>query len=274
MQVYVFKHSVGICAAVAMLTGCGGSQAAISALSQNALPQSAAADRLLVVTPLQRLSQTFYYTGAQQNFRVPKGVTSLTIAASAAHHGGTRGGFVEATISVTPREPLAIFVGSWSGASDVRQGGNALVNRVVVAGGAGGMGQSISCGGHVYYGAAGGDGGSLVGGRGGGDGGYGGTQSAGGQGGGNGSPGTLGMGGAGGGGIRRYGGAGGWGGDGYYGGGGGSSGKICYYGGSGGGGGSSYAEPTAQNVTMVQGGGISKGHSRMQRKNGNVVLSW
>ncbi|HET6276340.1 MAG TPA: glycine rich domain-containing protein [Candidatus Cybelea sp.] len=176
-------------------------------------------------TPQPR-SMTFEYTGAEQSFVVPHGVTQITVTVSGATGGGTgphmmggKGGSVTATISVTPREKLAIFVGGrgapssasggggfngggtggqpgmgsstvgngGGGASDVREGGDALSNRILVAGGGGGAGGFSG-----YFAGEGGAGGGLTGKRGGfrhadggpsGSGGYGGTQTSGGKGG-------------------------------------------------------------------------------------------
>jgi hypothetical protein len=128
---------------------------------------------LLAIPPLPEhaTTQTFNFTGAQQNFVVPPGVTQVTVEAFGAQGGtgfnsggaGANGGSVTATISVTPGESLAVFVGGAGGA-----GGNS-------AGGAGG--NSGGCGG-TYGGGAGG-GGQYGGGGGGGD-----CQSANGGGGG------------------------------------------------------------------------------------------
>jgi len=103
------------------------------------------------------------------------------------------GGSVKATIPVTPGEKLAIFVGGYGataggfngggtggstggsggngggggGASDVRQGGDRLANRVVVAGGGGGSIGGAG-GGNCYRGGpdgCGGDGGPQSAGR-------------------------------------------------------------------------------------------------------------
>jgi hypothetical protein len=280
----------------------------------------------------------FRYTGGQQNFVVPVGVTQLKIDAYGAGTRHARGGFVEATIPVTRGEALALFVGGMpngrfggfngggrggggrpnpyapsnlgaadggGGATDVREGGNALTNRVIVAGGGGGRGYSS------FDTAFGGDGGDSVGGDGGhgsigevkgnlnagarGGGGDGGSQFFGGMGGsagsavvGFGSPnqpaglegraGALGRGGRGGDFAARGmplcdpGGAGGGGGGGYYGGGGGGSGgsycgkvPISGPGGGGGGGGSSYVEPAATNVREMHGAGGGFG---------SIVISW
>jgi hypothetical protein len=228
-------------------------------------------------------SLKFGYTGAEQDLVVPAGVTHVTISAygaaggapsssfSADHGIGGEGGSTTATISVTPGETLAVFVGGagiatsgtggmggfggggvgymngagGGGASDVRQGGTALANRVVVAGGGGGGASGNGgAGGALFAGL--GDNGS--GGIGGGPG----AQTGGGLGGTEpgcaGMAGTLGVGGA------SSAGGGGGGGGGYYGGGGG-----CGYHGGGGGGGSSFAVPTATGVSTLQGGQVGNG---------------
>lgn len=245
-----------------------------------------------------------------------------------------RGGLAAATIAVQPGESLAIFVGGapngmqggyngggiggycnvyptcplvgegGAGASDVREGGNSVKDRVLVAGGAGGTG-----GKGQHHGATGGGGGGLTGihghhGKGcfiashnatvgGGGGGGGGKQTKGGIGGKGGTTnnenvvvpgvkgakGTLAIGGTG---ASNYygsllaGGAGGGGGGGYYGGGGGGSGASgcspapCYgqgvASGGGGGGGSSFVETSAKNVTIEKGSGSDGA--------GLIVISW
>lgn len=222
----------------------------------------------------QSQTVTFNYTGAMQTWTVPPCINTITVVAAGAKGGGTNGGNgarITATLTVTPGQVLNIFVGgmgfqgnnsggfngggtgrastgsfSYSsfgggGASDIRIGGIALANRVIVAGGGGGRsgGSSPVCGGNANCnnGAAG----CNTFGAGGG----GGTQTAGGAGGApwagtppGGSPGTLGTGGAGG--LWQTA-SGGGGGGGYYGGGGGGNDGCCTgaNGGGGGGGGSS-----------------------------------
>ena len=178
------------------------------------------------------------------------------------------------------------------GASDVREGGDAVSDRILVAGGGGGQAGSDGCG----QGGNGGKGGGSIGGVGarGGGGGYGcngrggrgGTQSSGGAGGAggqceytsnSGSSGNLLDGGAGGSGEPRtefsgYGPAGGGGGGGYYGGGGGGAGvtfPLGSEGGAGGGGavGSSDIEPYAKRFNGWQGCKKATG-------NGLVVFDW
>ncbi|HEV3090319.1 MAG TPA: hypothetical protein VGX91_02630 [Candidatus Cybelea sp.] len=260
-------------------------------------------------------SQTFNYTGATQSFYVPTGVTSLQITAIGAGGNGPvdqsgkrtggPGGLMSATVPVTPTEDLIVVVGGdtgyngggkdggcrglcyghhGAGASDVREGGDGLSNRILVAGGGGGAGGL--CRG-TY--AEGGIGGGLVGGRGAdglfqrhGFGGHGGTQVAGGRSGRGGNfgndhrrsasgyRGSLGYGGPGGDAGDKAGGGGGGGGGYYGGGGGGGGGHLALHcgGGGAGGGGSSYAEPDATNVVDEPGQGAPPTY------NGSVTISW
>ncbi|NTW32735.1 MAG: hypothetical protein HGB12_08945, partial [Bacteroidetes bacterium] len=208
---------------------------------------------------------TFNYTGSQQTWVVPGGVTSITVDVMGAqgapvnslnildsYYGlpvrGGRGGRTQGDISVTPGETLYLYVGGagvyasggvggyngggngcspgghgGGGASDIRRGGTALANRVIVAAGGGGDAGNVDC-------RDGGSGGGLTGIAGwgcwGNDGG-GATQTAGGAGGGGKSAGngSLGIGGVGvyDGNANRGGGGGG---GGYYGGGGAFSGAV------------------------------------------------
>jgi hypothetical protein len=296
------------CVASAMLAACGGHTGG------GAVPSSAAPNSL----PNHK---SFYYTGGAQDFTVPAGVTEISVVARGAKGAGKQiadGGRVHVVIPVTPGETLAVYVGGdgkgstggfngganggepyycrcpgygGGGASDIREGGDGLANRVIVVGGGGGAGAEN---GTQFGGGAGGKGGGSVGGPGqtgtdgyGGGGGEGGTQYEGGAGGsrgagaygdGNpGAPGSLGNGGLGGSGC--YGGtssceagtSGGGGGGGYYGGGGGGAGgagaSYYVYDGGGGGGGSSYAERRARHVHMWRGW-------KNPERNGLVVVSW
>lgn len=235
-------------------------------------------------------SQTFSYTGSAQTFTVPPCVTSVTIDAYGAQGGaaatGGRGGQAKGSLDVTPGQTLYVYVGQagtgtsggWNGggtgntngnwhgggASDVRVGGTALANRVIVAGGGGGSGLS-GTGNPV---TAGGGGGGNVGGSGSTNstatGGGGGTQSAGGAAGTgsisscNGTAGSLGQGGS----AIGDGGCAGGGGGGYRGGGAGgsSSGNLR----GGGGGGSNYLGGVSP---LINSQSVRSGH-------GEVIISW
>ena len=253
---------------------------------------------------------TYDYTGSTQSFAVPDGITRIEIEAFGGEGGaggfgaasGGDGGSVEATITVTPGGTLSIRVGGaggdglfagggaggfngggaggsgsfWGGggggASDVRQGGDDVGDRVIVAGGGGGTGANN--GGH----GVGGAGGGLTGGdgtmfAGGGDFGTGGTQGAGGAGGASqgcggctsGSAGASGAGGGGGNGTGGAGSGGGGGGGGYFGGGGGGGSTIP--GGGGAGGGSSWVDP----ALLV---GVASHQQGVRTGNGRVIIRW
>jgi hypothetical protein len=315
------RFALSICATSALLSGCGGNTASVVAIPPNVsggtLPHH----------------HTFNYTGAEQSFLVPNGVSKITVVARGAAGAGYsskarcgyhecfgRGGRVYAIIPVRAGERLYVFVGGQGsttggfngggnpgtgpsqtggygggGASDVREGGEKLHDRVLVAGGGGGQGSSN----YYYDNAFGGKGGGSIGGAGdglcfssaySGCGGAGGTQSQGGAGGAGGkgagpeagapgNPGALRRGGNGGNGGYNpspsgpnEGGGGGGGGGGYYGGGGGGGGGAAFgslYGspGGGGGGGSSYIEPKASKFQSWQGW-------YRANANGLVVFSW
>ncbi|MDE2084483.1 MAG: hypothetical protein KGI64_06440 [Xanthomonadaceae bacterium] len=144
---------------------------------------------------------SFAFTGAEQTSVVPAGVTSVTMYLLGAQGGGGGnvngsiggagglGGGVSGTLAVTPGATLSIWVGGQGsqvinaggagggaagiggGATDVRVGGNAIGNRVAVAGGGGGGGMS-GCfqdgagGASNIFGGAGGIGGGGSGGNG------------------------------------------------------------------------------------------------------------
>jgi hypothetical protein len=204
----------------------------------------------------------FSATGSVQTWTVPSGVTSVDVVLCGADGlrttavGGI-GAEVTATLAVTPGETLDVVVGGMAsgttggfngggdgaglgggggGATDIRQGGSTLADRVLVAGGGGGAGSSTA-------GLnPGGDGGTVgANGQSGPKAGLGGGSSAGGAGG-------LGLPSSGGGGALGVGGAGGsmggGGGGGLYGGGGGGGNPAASTDGGGGGGGSSLAGAT------------------------------
>jgi hypothetical protein len=272
-------HALISCMAAALLASCAGSQPPIDAaggLQRDAAPKSG--------------NKTFHYTGYEQLFMVPRGVSSITVVARGAvgaigyNEVGARGGRVYAILPVKPGETLAVFVGGnghgmtggyngggsgaansyqcdgfgGGGASDVRRGGKTLADRILVAAGGGGHGAGFNEGGGA------GEGGGTVGGSGGGGGsgdsgggGVGGTQSSGGRGGYGGSGSDV-KGGHGHGGKFGAGGSGGAGGvdvsGSGYGCGGGGGGGGYFGGGGGGGGGSDY-------ISGSSGGGGAGGSS-------------
>ncbi len=237
------------------------------------------------VEPLSRTgSISFAFTGEPVTFVVPFCADTLTIEAWGAEGGegpccdpgltspGGLGGYVRGTLAVSPLEELYVYVGgqgthegtpgfngggaggqwgaSGGGASDVRRFGQALENRVIVAGGGGGG--NCGCPPH----GEGGDGGGLSGGDGLSFQGWlpagGGTQTEGGAAGTDGTAGTLGQGGSTAGNSYHIAGGGG----GYYGGGGAFA--------AGGGGGSSYLGLLLDPVTVS---GANSG-------NGYIMISW
>lgn len=239
-------------------------------------------------------SVVFACTSGKQTFVVPDQVTKVTIEAYGANSypnsGSNRfGGYAIGDLTVTPGEVLNIYVGGegtsfrsgggnnggyngggnsgggagcgGGGASDVRQGGTALSNRKIVAGGAGAWGSqgAGASSGTQHPGLGGGATGQAGGASAHSQGGLGGSQTTGGSAGTGGAPGfgysasagtngVLGFGGTGGAADGNYGGGGG---GGYYGGGGGgANGQDT--GGSGGGGGSNYVGGVT-NSTSTQG---------------------
>jgi hypothetical protein len=216
----------------------------------------------------------FSYTGAAQSYLVPAGVTAVLLEAWGGSDTTAHGGYSARIQSVTAGETLQVNVagsaasGGWNGggagarpgagATDWRQGGTALANRVLVAGGAGSHGSSS--------GSLGGAGGADVGqtASGGLAAGSGGTQSSGGFGGfdagdfgGPGTGGTLGVGGVG------FSSLCGCGGGGYYGGGGGGDGGVLGPDGYGGGGGSNHGGTLANVRGVASPGGTAHGYARV-----------
>jgi hypothetical protein len=171
---------------------------------------------LINISFSQTQTVNFNYTGSVQNWIVPPCVTSINVVVAGAKGGGNTGGNgsrITATLNVTPGQTLNIYVGGmgtcgnnsggWNGggtgfasnpananynscggggSTDIRIGGTALGNRVIVAGGGGGKsggsnsvsGGSANCvngspgtntyggGGGGYYGGGAGGNGSAV----------------------------------------------------------------------------------------------------------------
>lgn len=130
---------------------------------------------------------TFNYSGSMQTYVVPSGVSMVRIecwGAQGQGGAGGLGGYVSGDLAVTPGQTLNIYVGGQNGyngggigyaaiakngggGSDVRVGGTAVTDRVIVAGGGGAGGQTDV---GIRYGGAGGGGiagGNYAGGAGG-----------------------------------------------------------------------------------------------------------
>lgn len=172
-------------------------------------------------------------------------------SAGAAGAGGWNGGAVGGYVG--PSGWGYSPSGGGGGATDIRQGGTGLANRVIVAGGGGGAGANGSSNGGDGWFPSGLSGSNPRGGGGG-------TSSGGGPGGsgsvGNGANGTSGAGGAGASIDIRGGGGGG---GGYYGGGGGGEGGLGTIGGGGGGGSSWLASGLSATYTGTWPGSIDGG---------------
>ena len=244
-------------------------------------------------------TNTFDFTGSNQSFTVPAGVTSITMEGFGAAGGdneagdasGGNGGYLKSTITVTPGDVLTIVVGKGGGINDEPFGdggqggtGGPLGNYAAGSGGGAtyvknssnetlfviGAGGGAGGAGLMDQGADGGAGGGLIGGDGfvalgSGPPGEGGTQGDGGAG-----PGSPGASLAGGDGqnfsfVSDEGGGGG-GGAGYFGGGGGDSGFMMEPG-SGGGGGSSFVIAGSTDTTNTQGHASATG-------NGSITFTY
>jgi Glycine rich protein len=154
MRIRGFRYAPSGCVAAALLGACGGSQSPTIVPGINGMEQ------------VLSHHLTFHYTGNEQLFKAPAGVKWITVVALGAAGGGLggRGGRVFAEVPVMQGEELAVFVGgtttsasggyngggngaiysSYSsggygggGATDIREGGTELHDRVLVAGGGG-----------------------------------------------------------------------------------------------------------------------------------------
>jgi hypothetical protein len=101
----------------ALLTACGRSAAGV-----DDLPARQAIDAA-------HHSRTFEYTGAEQKFKVPAGVTSISVDATGAAGAGAlggRGGRTRGVITVRAGETLALFVGGAGSGSSGSPGGGLM----------------------------------------------------------------------------------------------------------------------------------------------------
>ena len=255
----------------------------------------------------QTQTVTFNYTGAVQTWVVPPCVTSINVVAAGAKGGGSVGGNgarITGTLTVTPGQTLNIYVGGmgtcgnnsggWNGggtgyasnpvnvlynscggggATDIRIGGTALANRVIVAGAGGGKGGGSNT---TTPGGSAGCNNGNAGGNTFGAGGAGGTQVAGGIGGApwagtppGGQAGTLGQGGNGG--FWQTASGGGGGGGRFGGGGGGNDG--CCTGGNGGGGGGAGSSLLPVGWTCLAANNTGHGYLTITYTPVNLVLN-
>lgn len=255
-----------------------------SSFTLRATAGSKTADRAFSITINAPVSTTYTYTGSNQTFTVPTGLTQFTVdingagggqqgnSGSAGHGGRTQGTRLcsagQTYIIIVGEKGKTSSSGSSFGGGGAYTSGNGNgggggglsgifltsythANAVAIAGGGGGA---------AYGGATGGHGGGSTGGSGSGGGGGGGSQSAGGSGAGGAGSGSALQGGS-----ASGGGNGGSGGGGYYGGGGGAEGSTDYPGG----GGSGYIGGLESGATTSTGGGNAAGNI-----NGNLIISY
>lgn len=251
-----------------------------SSFTLRATANSKTADRAFSITIKAPVSTTYSYTGSNQTFTVPAGITAFTVDIKGAGGGnqnsagtGGSGGRTQGTRTATAGQSYIVIVGQrgevnttgssfggggyYTAGNGNGGGGGGLsgifltsythANSVAIAGGGGGGG----------LGASGGHGGGTNGNNGS-HGAVGGSQSSGGAGGGGGSGSALQ------GGSASGNGNGGAGGGGYYGGGGGSEGSTD----TSGAGGSGYIGGLQSGATTTTGAGASNNTS------GSVVISY
>jgi hypothetical protein len=94
-----------------LFTACAAQNTASSIASANLVPNAGEVNSALtnrefksVQDPTNR--QIYHYTGGSQTFRVPTGVTRITITAKGAGTPSARGGLVKGTIGVKPGDVL------------------------------------------------------------------------------------------------------------------------------------------------------------------------
>ncbi|MGA7094988.1 MAG: glycine-rich protein, partial [Candidatus Cybelea sp.] len=178
MSTFSTRRTAGIIGGVAILAACGGSQVQVApplsvtqrdAVSSKTFNYTGTPQRFTVPAGVTHLTVAAYGAGTPSFSDGPSGPFSV----------GNNGGFVQAVIQVTSGENVTIYVGGsgelstgangghggfnggasggagsytslysnggsgGGGASDVREGGDRLSDRVVVAGGAGGGGVGL-----------------------------------------------------------------------------------------------------------------------------------
>ena len=109
------RYALSVCAAAAILAGCGGGSTSPSyqpfGMSQTTRAQSLSSAVAVHDASCQG-QRSFQYIGHAQRFEVPRCATTIYVDAKGAsgEYGGD-GGEVDATIPVTPRETLIVIVG-------------------------------------------------------------------------------------------------------------------------------------------------------------------
>ena len=255
-----------------------------SSFTLRATANSKTADRAFTITVKAPVSTTYSYTGSNQTFTVPTGLTQITVDINGAGGGqqgnsgsAGHGGRTQGTRTVSAGQSYIIIVGGkgkTSSSGSAFGGGGSYTSGNGNGGGGGGLsgifltsythGNAVAIagggGGAAYGGATGGHGGGTTGNNAGTGGATGGSQSGGGAGSGGGGTGSALQGGSAGGN-----GNGGAGGGGYYGGGGGAEGSSD----TSGAGGSGYIGGLNSGATTTTGGGNAAGNV-----NGNLIISY
>lgn len=134
------------------------------ATAQISLPTFHGIQKTVILSTSSISPQTFTYTGSEESFTVPFGVTNITITAYGGAGGestgvlaGGRGAIIRSSFSVTPGNTLTIFVGNIGGSTTYGSsgcGGGGCMQ------GKGGDGSYVSFGGNPLV-VAGGGGGSV-----------------------------------------------------------------------------------------------------------------
>jgi hypothetical protein len=116
--------------------GLAGSSLLLNALRLWLAAAACAAVALISAAPADATSLTFGFTGSEQDWVVPAGVTSISVVVAGAQGGrdvvndtpGGQGGTTTADLPVTPGESLAIFVGGKGGDAYQGSGGSGGYN--------------------------------------------------------------------------------------------------------------------------------------------------
>ena len=156
----------------------GGNSGNVSVTAGNACGTSSPSSLFVTLCSQQHGSQSFGYNGSYQTFSVPcTDTVKMQCWGAGTSNGNGIGGYAQGTLSVSPGDVLYVFCGGngsgggyngggqgsstsyyGGGQTDIRVGGTAISNWVIVAGGSGGYAGS------GYQGGAGGNSYTQVGG--------------------------------------------------------------------------------------------------------------